>query len=213
MGGLGLNLIGADRVLIFDPDWNPSMDKQARERSWRIGQENDVTVYRLICSGTIEVDAPFILRCRLLLKYNFRSLFFEFIQCFLLSFSPIFSQEKIYHRQIYKQQLTHKILTNPKQKRFFRSNELRDLFTYKSPKATEEGLQGRSVTTNSGQKVTPGETETADIFLRGDVKPENVYVCDRIEAQRVSCLEIFGRLDSSFQVKAYALFHIDRRRL
>ena len=54
VGGLGLNLIGADRVLIYDPDWNPSTDSQARERSWRIGQTKDVTIYRLLTSGTIE---------------------------------------------------------------------------------------------------------------------------------------------------------------
>ena len=46
VGGLGLNLAGADRVILFDPDWNPSVDIQARERP--------VTVYRLITSGTIE---------------------------------------------------------------------------------------------------------------------------------------------------------------
>ncbi|GLJ53696.1 hypothetical protein SUGI_1145590 [Cryptomeria japonica] len=54
VGGLGTNLIGADRVIIFDPDWNPSNDTQARERAWRIGQTRDVTVYRLISRGTIE---------------------------------------------------------------------------------------------------------------------------------------------------------------
>jgi DNA excision repair protein ERCC-6 len=35
VGGLGLNLVGANRVLIYDPDWNPSTDSQARERAWR----------------------------------------------------------------------------------------------------------------------------------------------------------------------------------
>ncbi len=58
------------RVLLYDPDWNPSTDMQARERAWRIGQTREVTVYRLITSGTIE--------------------------------------EKVYHRQIYKQFLTNK---------------------------------------------------------------------------------------------------------
>ncbi|EZG77193.1 putative SNF2 helicase [Gregarina niphandrodes] len=55
VGGLGINLTGADRVVIFDPDWNPSVDAQAQERCWRIGQKNsDVKVYRLICQNTIE---------------------------------------------------------------------------------------------------------------------------------------------------------------
>jgi DNA excision repair protein ERCC-6 len=53
-GGLGVNLIGADRVLLFDPNWNPSTDAQARERAYRIGQTKNVTVYRLITKGTIE---------------------------------------------------------------------------------------------------------------------------------------------------------------
>merc|ERR1712038_83743 len=80
-GGLGVNLVGAGRVIIYDPDWNPSTDAQAKERCYRIGQTKNVTVYRLLCQGTIE--------------------------------------EKVYHRQIFKQLLTNKILNNPKQKRFF----------------------------------------------------------------------------------------------
>ncbi|KAF6256644.1 P-loop containing nucleoside triphosphate hydrolase protein [Scenedesmus sp. NREL 46B-D3] len=54
VGGLGVNLTGANMVLIYDPDWNPSTDSQARERAWRIGQSRPVTIYRLITSGTIE---------------------------------------------------------------------------------------------------------------------------------------------------------------
>ncbi|CAG9571273.1 putative DNA excision repair protein [Leishmania major strain Friedlin] len=54
VGGIGVNLIGADRVVIYDPDWNPITDVQARERAWRIGQKREVCVYRLITSGSVE---------------------------------------------------------------------------------------------------------------------------------------------------------------
>lgn len=94
IGGIGINLTGADRVILFDPDWvslslslhlifqNPSTDTQARERVLRIGQDRNVTIYRLICAGTIE--------------------------------------EKIYQRQIFKEFLTNKILKDPSQKRYFK---------------------------------------------------------------------------------------------
>ncbi|RVX74514.1 hypothetical protein B0A52_01640 [Exophiala mesophila] len=90
VGGLGINLTGADRVIIYDPDWNPSTDLQARERAWRLGQKREVTIYRLMTAGTIE--------------------------------------EKIYHRQIFKQFLTNKILKDPKQRQTFHLNDLHDLF-------------------------------------------------------------------------------------
>ena len=54
VGGLGINLTGADRVIIYDPDWNPSTDVQARERAWRLGQKREVQIYRLMVAGTIE---------------------------------------------------------------------------------------------------------------------------------------------------------------
>lgn len=54
-GGVGLNLQSADTVIIFDSDWNPMMDLQAQDRAHRIGQTKEVRVYRLICSGTVEV--------------------------------------------------------------------------------------------------------------------------------------------------------------
>eukprot|EP01083_Nonionella_stella_P141790 437527_1 len=54
VGGLGLNLVGADRVIIFDPSWNPSIDSQAVDRAYRLGQTKDVVVFRLMTCGTIE---------------------------------------------------------------------------------------------------------------------------------------------------------------
>eukprot|EP00928_Gymnodinium_smaydae_P000998 TRINITY_DN10374_c0_g1_i1.p1 TRINITY_DN10374_c0_g1~~TRINITY_DN10374_c0_g1_i1.p1 ORF type:complete len:1481 (-),score=517.39 TRINITY_DN10374_c0_g1_i1:693-4844(-) len=54
VGGVGLNLTGADRVILVDPAWNPAVDAQAVDRAFRIGQEREVRVYRLIMSGLIE---------------------------------------------------------------------------------------------------------------------------------------------------------------
>ena len=114
VGGLGVNLTGADRVLLYDPDWNPSTDAQARERAWRIGQTKEVTVYRLVTAGTIE--------------------------------------EKVYHRQIYKEFLTSKVLRDPKQRRFFKAKDLADLFTW------DEDDRG------GGASGADAAIETAELF-------------------------------------------------
>ncbi len=53
-GGTGLNLTSADYVIHLDPWWNPSIEDQASDRAYRIGQDKPVTVYRLIASDTIE---------------------------------------------------------------------------------------------------------------------------------------------------------------
>ena len=103
VGGLGVNLTGADRVIIYDPDWNPSTDIQARERAWRLGQKREVQIFRLMIAGSIE--------------------------------------EKIFHRQLFKQFLTNKILKDPKQRQTFQMKDLHDLFTLSGAdeEATETG--------------------------------------------------------------------------
>jgi ATP-dependent helicase STH1/SNF2 len=53
-GGLGLNLQTADTVIIFDTDWNPHQDLQAQDRAHRIGQKNEVRIFRLITSESVE---------------------------------------------------------------------------------------------------------------------------------------------------------------
>ena len=75
VGGLGLNLTGASRIILYDPDWNPSTDNQAKERIYRYGQKQDVEIYRIICRSTLE--------------------------------------ERIYQKQIYKNCLSRKILSDP----------------------------------------------------------------------------------------------------
>merc|ERR1719225_341075 len=114
VGGLGVNLTGANRVVIFDPDWNPSTDMQARERSWRIGQERQVTIYRLMTAGTIE--------------------------------------EKIYHRQIFKQFLVNRVLKDPKQRRFFKSNDLYELFTL-SEATKEDNTETSAIFAGTGANI------------------------------------------------------------
>lgn len=55
-GGVGVNLTGADTVVFYDSDWNPTMDAQAQDRCHRIGQTRDVHIYR--CPGTLPAPTP-----------------------------------------------------------------------------------------------------------------------------------------------------------
>ncbi|PSN72079.1 hypothetical protein BS50DRAFT_569641 [Corynespora cassiicola Philippines] len=123
VGGLGVNLTGADRVIIYDPDWNPSTDIQARERSWRLGQKRAVEIYRLMSAGTIE--------------------------------------EKIYHRQIFKQFLTNKVLKDPTQRQSFAMSDLHDLFSL-------------------GSDNVDGETETGNLFRGSEVDFKNQEVAEDV---------------------------------
>ena len=58
-GGVGINLVAADTVIIYDPDWNPQNDIQAQARCHRIGQTKPVRVYRLVTRGTYEEQLYF----------------------------------------------------------------------------------------------------------------------------------------------------------
>lgn len=101
VGGLGLNLTTANRIVLFDPDWNPSVDNQAKERVHRYGQNRHVSTFRLICKNTIE--------------------------------------EKVYQRQIYKDCLSKKILTNPRIS--FKKESFIDLFEYRRGAGDEAELK------------------------------------------------------------------------
>ncbi len=68
-GGLGINLMTADTVILFDADWNPHADLQAMARAHRIGQKKPVTVYRFVAKGSIEEDVLERARNKLLLEF------------------------------------------------------------------------------------------------------------------------------------------------
>ncbi len=58
-GGSGLNLTAASHVVHFDRWWNPSVENQATDRAFRIGQKKNVLVHKFVCLGTLEekIDA------------------------------------------------------------------------------------------------------------------------------------------------------------
>ncbi|KAE8159981.1 SNF2 family N-terminal domain-containing protein [Aspergillus tamarii] len=68
-GGLGINLMTADTVILFDSDWNPQADLQAMARAHRIGQTRPVSVYRLVSKDTVEEEVIERARNKLLLEF------------------------------------------------------------------------------------------------------------------------------------------------
>lgn len=90
-GAIGINLIGASRLVLYDIDWNPAVDLQAMARIHRDGQKRPCHIYRLLTKGALE--------------------------------------EKIYQRQISKQDLSESIVDSKNSTSTFTAEELKDLFT------------------------------------------------------------------------------------
>lgn len=59
-GGVGLNLIGGNHLIIMDPHWNPQLEAQAQDRIYRLGQKKAVVVYKVLCEDTIEAQIKVI---------------------------------------------------------------------------------------------------------------------------------------------------------
>ncbi|KEY69068.1 hypothetical protein S7711_03364 [Stachybotrys chartarum IBT 7711] len=165
-GGLGTNLTGADRIIIFDPDWNPSTDLQARERAWRLGQNKPVKIYRLMTEGTIE--------------------------------------EKIYHRQIFKQFMTNKVLKDPKQRSSYDLSDLYDLFSY-NPSGEQAG-QRSEVFRGAELKLKDRKVEDTD-SAPPRKKKANEEDLERLELQQ---MDVVASLEDYNEDKSV---HDERRML
>ncbi|XP_014476224.1 PREDICTED: transcription termination factor 2-like, partial [Dinoponera quadriceps] len=69
-GGVGLNLVGGNHLLLFDIHWNPQLETQAQDRIYRFGQKKDVYIYKFICSNTIEERIKALQERKLVIAQN-----------------------------------------------------------------------------------------------------------------------------------------------
>ncbi|CAH0594530.1 unnamed protein product [Chrysodeixis includens] len=69
-GGVGLNLCGANHLLLLDPHWNPQLEEQAQDRIYRVGQAKDVNIYRFMCVDTVEQSIRKLQEAKLELAEN-----------------------------------------------------------------------------------------------------------------------------------------------
>ena len=115
-GGCGLNLIGANRLVMFDPDWNPANDEQAMARVWRDGQRKECFIYRLLA---VSVDLKLI--------YSFFHV--TNLDIFPTPIQVGTIEEKIFQRQAHKKALSSCVVDREEDvERHFSLSDLRDLF-------------------------------------------------------------------------------------
>jgi SNF2 family DNA or RNA helicase len=69
-GGVGLTLTAADYVILYDPWWNPAVERQAIDRTHRIGQRRAVTAYRLVTRGSVKEKIRALAERKLSLSRN-----------------------------------------------------------------------------------------------------------------------------------------------
>ncbi|XP_045453237.1 transcription termination factor 2 [Melitaea cinxia] len=69
-GGVGLNLVGANHLLLLDPHWNPQLEQQAQDRIFRVGQTKHVHIYRFTCLDTVEQSIRQLQKAKLELAEN-----------------------------------------------------------------------------------------------------------------------------------------------
>ncbi len=124
-GGCGLNLIGANRLVMFDPDWNPANDEQAMARVWRDGQKKTCYIYRLLSVRDVSQITPEVSQTICTKSLLLASLFL---------FSSLGQtgtiEEKILQRQAHKKALSSCVVDEEQDvERHFSLGELRELFS------------------------------------------------------------------------------------
>ncbi|XP_068559957.1 DNA excision repair protein ERCC-6-like 2 isoform X2 [Cebidichthys violaceus] len=161
-GGLGLNFVGANVVVLFDPTWNPANDLQAIDRAYRIGQCRDVTVLRLISLGTVE-EVIYLrqvykqLQCSVVGKESSRR-YFEAVQGHGVHKGELFGLKNLFRLQTKGTCLTRKILER-------------------------EGRVEAGVMTSSTHTGEEKEEETKAVSRPGDSPPTDGPVPDKEPAK------------------------------
>lgn len=116
-GSLGINLVAANRVIIFDASWNPSYDVQSIFRVYRFGQTKTVFVYRFLAQVSATIPPLHALPASRNLRSRARPL-------------QGTMEEKIYDRQVTKQSLSFRVVDQQQIERHFTTTELAELYTF-----------------------------------------------------------------------------------
>ena len=117
-GGLGINLVAANRVIVFDASWNPSHDIQSIFRVFRFGQTKPVYIYRSVMVSVKTNDGMTNV-------------------CLFRFLGKGTMEEKIYERQVTKQSLSARVVDEQQIERHFTMNELAELYEFKDEPQSE----------------------------------------------------------------------------
>ncbi|VDN58976.1 unnamed protein product [Dracunculus medinensis] len=133
-GGCGLNLIGANRLVMFDPDWNPANDDQAMARIWRDGQKKHCFIYRLLAVSCVTWG---FWGFKMVRRYNDKEILASRrVQKDLRGAGTI--EEKIFQRQTHKKALSSCVVDEEMDvARHFSKEQLRHLFELKTDVASD----------------------------------------------------------------------------
>lgn len=166
-GGCGLNLIGANRLVMYDPDWNPANDGQAMARVWRDGQRKQCFIYRY---HIIDICL-----------HNYFKFSFLIFCSRLVSTGTI--EEKIFQRQTHKRALSSCVVDNEDEvERHFSLSDLKELFVLEEQTNSDTHDKLNCKTCNNGVPIRqppPDADCTRDLTFWHHC-PDKKYLVDTI---------------------------------